>query len=113
MHELSIAESLVKIVQEEMAKAGLKKLNSVQVKVGEFTHLVPDALQFCFEIVVRDTPLEGAALEIEVVPTTGFCNKCRKEFHVEGPLFVCPTCMGGDVEVEAGREMSIESIDAD
>jgi len=113
MHELSIAENLVEIVREEMAKAGLKKLNSVYVKVGEFTHLVPDALRFCFEIATQDSPFEGATLQIEVVPTTGFCNGCKEEFHVEGPLFVCPRCLGVDVEVRAGREMTLEAIDAD
>ena len=113
MHELSIAENLVEIVREEMEKAGLKKLNSVQVKVGEFTHLAPHALEFCFEIAVQETPFEGARLEIEMVPTMGFCNKCREEFHVDGPLFICPKCAGGDVEVRAGREMTIESIDAE
>jgi len=113
MHELSIAESLVQIVREEMDKAGLKKLNAVHLKVGEFTHLVPDALSFCFEIAVQDTPFEGAKLDIELVPTVAYCNKCRQEFHVEGPLFVCPKCLGGDVDVRTGREMSIESIDAD
>jgi hydrogenase nickel incorporation protein HypA/HybF len=113
MHELSIAENLVSIVSEEMSKAGLTKLNTVHLKVGEFTHLTPDALSFCFEIVVQGGPLEGARLEIEVVPTTGFCNKCREEFRVEGALFVCPKCLGGDVDVKAGREMTIEALDAD
>jgi hydrogenase nickel incorporation protein HypA/HybF len=113
VHELSIAENLVQIVREEMAKAGLTKLNSVHVKVGEFTHLVPDALSFCFEIVIKDSPLEGARLDIEVVPTTGRCRACGQEFHVEGVLFVCPKCRAADVEVRAGREMSLEAIDAD
>lgn len=113
MHELSIAENLVAIVREEMNKTGLTRLNSVQIKVGEFTHLVPDALQFCFEIAVQGTPFEGARLEIEVVPTVGFCNKCRRQFRVEGALFVCPECLGGDVDVQTGREMTIESFDAE
>jgi hydrogenase nickel incorporation protein HypA/HybF len=113
MHELSIAENLVEIVREEMAKAGLTKLNAVHLKIGEFTHLVPDALSFCFEIATQGGPLEGATLEIEVVPTTGFCQRCQEEFHVEGVLFICPRCRGGDVEVRTGREMTIEAIDAD
>jgi hydrogenase nickel incorporation protein HypA/HybF len=113
MHELSICENLVEIVREEMDKAGLKKLNSVRVKVGEFTNLVPDALQFCFEIATQETPFEGAVLEVELVPTIAFCNACQEEFHVEGVLFICPKCHGGDVDLRSGRDMSIESIDAD
>ncbi|MFH0809748.1 MAG: hydrogenase maturation nickel metallochaperone HypA [Pseudomonadota bacterium] len=115
MHELAVAENIVHIVREEMRKAGLAKLNVVYLKVGEFTHLMPDALRFCFEVSVqKNTPLQGATLHIEVVPTLVFCHACESEFHLEGcPVFICPRCAGTDVEVRAGREMSIEAIDAD
>ncbi len=113
MHELSIAGSLVEIVRNEMDKAGLDKLNTVYLKIGEFTQIVPDSLRFCFEISVQGTPLEGAVLEIESVPTLAYCRGCRREFRVEGPRFICPQCAGGDVEVGTGREMTIEAIDAD
>jgi hydrogenase nickel incorporation protein HypA/HybF len=114
MHEFSIAQSLVDIIREEMAKAGLKSLTCVHLKVGEFTHLVPDSLSFCFEIIVKDYEgLESSRLVIDAVPTIGRCNSCGHEFHVEGALFVCPKCRGGDVEVLSGREMSIESIEGE
>jgi len=114
MHEFSIAQSLVDIIREEMSKAGLKKLSSVHLKVGEFTHLVPDSLSFCFEIICKEyDALSGSRMEIELVPTLAHCNSCGRDFHVEGALFICPGCRGGDIEVLSGREMSIESIEGD
>jgi len=114
MHEFSITQSLVDIIREEMAKAGIKKLTSVHLKVGEFTHLVPDSLSFCYEIIVKEHKgLADSSLLIDLVPTVGRCNKCGNEFRVEGALFICPKCQSPDVEILSGREMSIESIEGE
>jgi hydrogenase nickel incorporation protein HypA/HybF len=110
MHELSIATALADIV---LRHAEGRKVTAVEVKVGRLRQVVPDALEFGWELVVRETPLEGAVLELEDVPVTLRCRACEAESHAEGFPFVCAACGELDVEVMAGDELSVEAIEVD
>jgi hydrogenase nickel incorporation protein HypA/HybF len=113
MHELSIAESLLAIVQDEIARHCLKNVLSVKVKVGKFTAIQPEALAFCFELITEDTPLKGVMLDIEVLAIKGYCEECKEDFELEDPVMLCPKCQGWNVRIEGGRELYIESIEVE
>ena len=76
MHELAIAESVVQIASRH---ANGRRVTKVQLKVGHLRQIVPSALSFSFELVAQDTPVEGALLEMEVVPAVGLCRDCGTE----------------------------------
>ncbi|MBU4526584.1 MAG: hydrogenase maturation nickel metallochaperone HypA [Desulfomicrobium sp.] len=117
MHELSIAESLIKIIGEEMAKHGLKKLHSVKIVYGQISAIVPEALEMAFEVLTVDTPFAGAAMEIEVKPMVVRCRQCGQEFsptQEQRLIMPCPQCateLGH--EIISGRELYIENIEAE
>ena len=48
MHELSIAEDIINVVNQEAAKAGAIKVDVVRLRVGALSGVVPDALRFSF-----------------------------------------------------------------
>jgi hydrogenase nickel incorporation protein HypA/HybF len=68
MHELSIAQSIVEIVQQHLPSDRIPVVKSVQMKVGHQAGIVPDSLEFCFGAVTEGTVAQGARLEIENVP---------------------------------------------
>lgn len=117
MHELSIAESLIKIIREEMAKHGLTKLLTAKIVHGQISAIVPEALETAFEILTIGTPLEGAVIELETKPMVVRCRECGHEFsptQEERILMPCPQCnteLGH--EIIAGRELYIEHIEAE
>jgi hydrogenase nickel incorporation protein HypA/HybF len=61
MHELALMEDLVETVIEGIADA---HVHVVRLVVGREAGASPHALRFSFDVCVRGTPLEGAALEI-------------------------------------------------
>jgi hydrogenase nickel incorporation protein HypA/HybF len=65
MHELSIAEELLNIITEKAQRAGIRKIVRIDLRIGEFSGVLPDALVFAFEMLSRDTMSEGARVEIE------------------------------------------------
>ena len=65
MHELALTQSLVDLVTERTAG---RRVVAVNLRVGELSGVVADAMSFCFEVTTADTPLEGARLVIEEVP---------------------------------------------
>ncbi len=108
MHELAIADSIVAIAREH-AKG--RRVTKVEVKVGHLRQVVPSALAFSFELVAEGTPLAGAVLEIEEVAVSTRCRPCGSLSRPEGFPLVCRTCASPDVDVVAGEELYVESLE--
>lgn len=113
MHEMSIAQSLVDILQEEMRKAGAQRLQSVRLEIGQMSAIMPDALSFGFEVITAGTNLEGAELILDSVPLKAACRACQREFEIERYAFHCPFCHSGDIEVLSGQELAVVEITVD
>jgi hydrogenase nickel incorporation protein HypA/HybF len=109
MHELSIAQNIVEIVQQ-YAPAG-RSVQVVRVALGQLSGVVPESLEFCFQAVVSDSPLEGAQLQIDEIPLRVRCRACGAEFPVEWAAFVCGSCSGTDLEILSGTELKVTEIE--
>jgi hydrogenase nickel incorporation protein HypA/HybF len=110
---MSIAQSLINIIQEEMEKHGARELRSVRLNIGQMSAVVPDALSFCFQVITEGTALEGARLDMEIIPLKGICRTCGSEFEIVDYAFVCPACAGTQIEAVAGQDLSIVEIEVD
>jgi hydrogenase nickel incorporation protein HypA/HybF len=107
MHELSLSQA---ILDTALRHAGGQKVTSIDLRIGRLRQVVPDSLEFYFELVALETACEGATLEIELVPATLRCRQCEVEWQLEQPPFRCPSCQGGDVDIVAGDELEVESL---
>ena len=87
------------------------RIQRVNLQVGKLSAIVPDSLRFCFDLVVKETPLEGAELAIEEVPVVARCRDCRTQWTVTEPVFTCSACQGGAIDILSGRELYIKSIE--
>ena len=112
MHEMGIAEQLVQIcldaIPEDMVDPRVEILN---LRIGKLASVVEHSLTFCFEIITKDTPLENVKLMIESVPVKICCKVCHQEWEVDTPMFKCPDCEEGEVEMISGREIEITSME--
>jgi hydrogenase nickel incorporation protein HypA/HybF len=113
MHELSIAQSLLKIVEDESKKHGVSQVTKVHVRIGTLSAIVPEALAFSFNTISEKTIAEGAGLDIEVIPARGRCQGCNINFEVGGFLFFCPKCGGVAGEIVSGKELEVTYIEAE
>jgi hydrogenase nickel incorporation protein HypA/HybF len=113
VHELSIAQSLLDIIVDESNRHKLARIKTVRLRVGALAAVVPESLRFCFDLVSRDTPASGAAIEIETVPVTARCDKCDLSFEVQDHVFQCPKCGEPVLEMLGGRELDVMSIEGE
>jgi hydrogenase nickel incorporation protein HypA/HybF len=113
MHEVSIAQGLMKILEDETKKHGVSRVTKVKVRIGTLSAVVPDALTFAFEVVSEGTVAQGAELNIEVVQAKGRCDKCNIDFDVDECIFLCPHCSGVAAEIVCGKELEVAEIDAE
>jgi len=110
MHEMSIASAILEQVLETAAKAHLRSVTEVRIKVGELRLVVPEALQLAWQAVTRQTIAEHASLKMANVRPLARCGHCGKEYNPEWPFFVCPDCGRAEPEILAGNELILEQI---
>ncbi len=112
MHEMGTAQQLVQIALDSIPNdIENPQVEKVNLKIGKLAAVVESSLTFCFEIITRDTPLENAVLNIDSIPVTLHCKSCGRTREVDDPLFQCPFCKNGEIELITGREIEIISIE--
>jgi hydrogenase nickel incorporation protein HypA/HybF len=107
MHEMALTRSVVEAVCEHAAG---RRVHSVRVEVGALCAVVPDAMNFCFDLATEGTAAAGARLDIDTTPGRARCRSCAEDFELPDPILLCP-CGSADVEVTAGRDLRILSME--
>ncbi len=113
MHELSVTESILKIVLRHAATANARRVTDIHMVIGQLASIVDDSVQFYWDIISKDTIAEGAKLHFRRIPAEMFCTECEKRYTPGDGDFACPDCGGEKVRVETGTEFSLEAIDVD
>lgn len=108
MHELALSRSILEISRRH---ARGRPIVSVRVKVGHLRQVVPDTLAYCFAVVAAEDGLEGASLEVVEVPAEVRCRSCGALSVLERFELRCGGCGGADLEVVAGEELLVESLE--
>ncbi len=109
MHELSLAESLRQIIEEETKRQSFKHVRQVVLAVGSLTCVEPWALEFCFASVMAGTVAEGADLKIVPIEGRGRCPACLKEEVLEELYQVCVQCQV-PLEAVAGLDLRLQEL---
>lgn len=113
MHEMSIAQSILDIVDDYMAKEDGHKLTEVAIEVGELVAVVPESLVFCYDALVENTAYQGSKLVITVLPLIADCAQCHHTTKIENFNFYCSACQSTDIKVNGGQELRISHLEVD
>ncbi|KGK97697.1 hypothetical protein LI82_07905 [Methanococcoides methylutens] len=126
MHEYSLAceifETVIAIADQNKASA----VNSITLEIGRLTHVNPDQLLFCLDVLSGDSIAEGAKVNVNFVSPYGECecgyredtgvpdNACcdDQQSLYEYALMTCPVC-GKLLQLVGGNELIIQTIDID
>jgi len=65
MHEAKICLGLLALADEALGSAGGERIVALRVAIGDWSGLVPEALEAVFPICAAGTRAEGARLRIE------------------------------------------------
>ncbi|MBI5385454.1 MAG: hydrogenase maturation nickel metallochaperone HypA [Verrucomicrobia bacterium] len=111
MHEVGIMQEAVRMAIETATAQGAGRVHGLRLRVGAMSGVVPEAMQFAFDMVCAGTIAEGAKLEIERVPATCWCGTCQAEFECADFVNECPRCHALSGELRRGRELNLASVE--
>ena len=113
MHEMSLAEGILLLVEETAAREGAQRVKAVYIEIGQLSAVEPEALSFCFDVVTRGSVAEGATLHRIDVPGAAWCLPCGTTVPVAQLYDACPRCGTYQLQVTQGDEMRIKELEVE
>ena len=78
--------------------------------MGRLSGVVPDAMQFCYELVTAGTPLAAPPWRSSRRPGGPTAAPAAIDFELADLILLCP-CGSADVELTAGKELQVISVE--
>lgn len=113
MHEMSLCESILGVIEKTAAAQNFHKVNRVRLEIGPLAGVEIEAMRFSFDAVTRGSLAEGAELEIIMPAVTAWCMNCAKPVEVTTRFDACPECGGFEVQVTGGDELRIKDMEVE
>jgi hydrogenase nickel incorporation protein HypA/HybF len=110
MHERSLMKALLRRVENVAAEHPGSRVLSIRVRVGEFSGVDPELFASAYDDLITDSPIHGAALELDRVPLEALCEQCGSDFRIERFNFRCENCGSVNIAVRGGEEMLLDSV---
>lgn len=113
MHEVSICEGIIRVLEEQSQVEGYRRVNKVWLEVGPLAGVEVEALRFSFDCVTRGTLADQATLEIIETPAEAWCLPCGTTAPIRRRFDPCPSCGGHQLQVTAGNELRIKQLEVE
>lgn len=114
MHELSIVEAVLEQAEREIRRSGQEgPVRRIELSIGHLSGINCDSLRFAFDLLSPETVFAGAELHINQPAAVCRCRTCGASSEVTELALECPQCGSGEILIEGGRDMLLESIELD
>ena len=113
MHELAITEGIIRAAIPEAEKHGAKRILEIRLKIGVLSGVLPECIQYYFDIASRGTIAENARLVVEKIPVSIACPDCGYAGAADRKRIRCPRCGGTGFKLTGGKEYFVDSLEAE
>ena len=110
MHEISLIENVLEILEENAKSQGFNQIKKVRLEIGKLSCVEQGALRFGFDVVMKNSLAENAELEIIQIEGVGVCQHCGQTVRLETLHDPCAFCGSPGVIVTQGNEMKIKDL---
>jgi hydrogenase nickel incorporation protein HypA/HybF len=93
MHELSLCQSLLRIIEKKMNELdhNAKRVTAIWLEMSLLCGVDVKSLEFYFPIVTKNTLAENARLHITLIAMPARCTVCQQDVSIED-FSPCPSC---------------------
>ena len=113
MHEMSLCESVMQVIEDHAQRQGFSRVNTVWLEIGDLAGVELEAMRFSFEAISRNTLADRARLEIVELPGQAWCMPCALTVTVHQRFAQCPKCGSYQLQVTGGNEMRIKELEVE
>ncbi len=113
MHEMSLAESVMQIIEDAAKKQKFTRVKTVWLEIGQLSCVEKEAMRFCFDAVTRDSIAEQAKLEIIEIAGQGWCEACACAVPMVALYDPCPKCGRYALKVSSGDAMRVKELEVE
>jgi len=110
MHELSLAMSVMDIVEREAQRLDNSNIKAIEIEVGDFAGVELSSFRFSMEAVIRSSPFDKAEARIIQVPAVAEGNSCGVKFNASSRFCCCPECGEYGISLVQGTEFRLTAI---
>ncbi len=111
MHEVSLCEHLLQIMEEQAVAQQFQRVTAVWLELGPLSCVEPEALRFSFEAVTHHTLADAAILKITVTSASAHCPHCQQTVAIQQRYDPCPRCGHYPLTVRSGDELRIKQLE--
>lgn len=111
MHELTLCQNMLKVIEEQAATQRFRRVKTVWLEVGTLAGVEMAALRFGFDVVMKGSVAEGARLEIIELQALGWCECCKKSVVLTRRFDGCPDCATVPLPVTTGDGLMIKELE--
>ncbi|MGE5474581.1 MAG: hydrogenase maturation nickel metallochaperone HypA [Ignavibacteriales bacterium] len=113
MHEYAVAESIVRLAEDQAKKHNAQKVIQINLVIGEMAGIEPESLRMYFELLAEGTIVQSAKLNFTYISAQFKCEKCNEIYAKVKSAIECPLCGSFGRMTEKGKEFYMESIEVD
>ncbi|MBC8209778.1 MAG: hydrogenase maturation nickel metallochaperone HypA [Gammaproteobacteria bacterium] len=113
MHEMSLCEGILQVIEAESARQGFNKVKTVWLEIGDLSGVEIESMRFCYDAVTRNSLAQGSSLNIINLPGQAWCMQCSKAVNVKQRFDECPDCGSYQLQVTSGDEMRIKELEVE
>lgn len=110
MHEMSIANSILKIAKTEVMKTNAKQIKEIELEIGELAGVEYESLDFALNVLTRNSEFENTKILILKPKGKAQCSDCKHLFEIETFLSSCPECKSYNTIIISGKELRVKSL---
>ena len=111
MHELSICEGIIQVIEKQAVEQNYQTVKTVWLEIGALAGVELEALKFGFDIVIKGTVADQAKLKIIQIDGKAWCMPCKKTVAVRERFDCCPECGSFQLQVTGGDELRIKEME--
>lgn len=110
MHELSLAGSILRLVEEAARRDAFARVRTLRLSVPALAGVEVGALRFALQSLAPGTLLEAAEIVFDEPPGRALCPECGRDVEIVERGQACPHCSGFRLQVTGGTELRVVDL---
>lgn len=113
MHELSLAENILQLIEDAAIAQPFNRVKTVWLEIGQLACVEQESLRFFFTVVTEDSIARQAKLEIIDIAGQAVCHACNRTIPVAACHEACPHCGSYALQITQGDGMRIKELEVE